>query len=192
MNDQRQAVHLAAIEEIFFPKHLHWFLVSHARRKLRGAHRPGEERAPKAYGLLGGRAQATRVEMSHVFPLKKNLRDEPHVKPEVDRLMEETAFPSETPLDRRGWVTDPLEVMAAERECDASGAVLLGGYHMHRVAWAHDPVRDTCTEVDTRLAEGSGLWMFILSMVDPEEPLLRAFFEGCNDREAPVYLGHSL
>ena len=72
---------------------------------------------------------------------------------------------------------------------DQAGSVLLGGYHMHRVAWDHDPSRDTCTEIDTRLADSSGLWVFILSMVDPDNPVLRAFFEGHNDKEAPVRLG---
>ncbi len=71
--------------------------------------------------------------------------------------MDELAVRSETPLDRRGWVSDPQETLEAERLFDADGAMLLGGYHMHRVAWDHDPVRDGCTEVDTELAAGSGL-----------------------------------
>ncbi len=60
------------------------------------------------------------------------------------------------------------------------------GSRSHRPPSRDDPLRDTCTELDGKLAEGSGLWMFILWMVDPERPVLRAFFEGCNDREATV------
>ena len=36
------------------------------------------------------------------------------------------------------------------------------------------------------LARGSGLWAFILSMLEPEQPVLRAFFEGDNHREARI------
>lgn len=177
---------LSGVEEVLFPPHLYRHVIAHARRKLTGEYLPGEEQAPKAYGLVGGRVGNRRSQVTHVFPLMRNARDDAHVKEEVDRLMEEFAVRSQTPLDRRGWVTDPREVMAAERECERGGAVLLGGYHMHRVAWNGDPLRDTCTELDSKLAEGSGLWMFILSMVDPQQPVLRAFFEGCNDREATV------
>lgn len=179
---------LDAVEEVWFPAQLYGQVVAHARRKLAGEHLPGEERLPKAYGLVGGRRRASGAEVTHVFPLTRNLRGEPHIKPEIDRLMEEVAVRSETPLDRRGWVADPAEVMQAERCCEEAGALVLGGYHMHRVPWEHDPTRDSCTEVDTRLAEGSGLWMFILSMVDRDKPVLRAYYEGRNDKEAPVHL----
>ena len=57
---------------------------------------------------------------------------------------------------------------------------------MHRVPWGDIPRRDTCTALDTALARESGLWAFILSMVDPERPVLRAFFEGDNCREGRI------
>ena len=177
---------LSDVDEIRFPSHLYEQVVAHARRKLAGRYLDEEEQAPKAFGLVGGRLIGHGAEATHVFALKRNARDESHVKEQVDQLMDDFAVPSETPLDRRGWVTDPQELMAAQRELDGAGAVMLGGYHMHRVPWEHDPRRDSCTELDGKLAEGSGLWMFILSMVDPERPILRAFFEGSNDREATV------
>jgi len=180
---------LSQLQEIFAPPQLYWRIVAHAARKLRSEYLPEEERQRKAYGLLGGRLFVDRAEVTHVFPLVHNRRDDPRLKPWVDEILEEHAVPSETSLSRRGWVTDPREVLAAERECEMDGSVLLGGYHMHRVPWAGDPDRDTCTAVDTRLADGSGLWMFILSMVDPERPRLRAFFEGRNDKEVPLRLG---
>lgn len=181
---------LDRLEEIWFPKHLYWRLVGHARRKLAGQYLPGEERERKAYGLVGAHLHGAVAEVDHVVPLLCNRRSDPEIRPYVDDLMDEVAVASETPLDRRGWVTDPREVLRAEREFDAAGSVLLGGYHMHRVAWVGDPLRDTCTELDTRLAEGSGLWMFILSLVDPDRPVLRTYFEGRNDQEAAVRLGH--
>jgi hypothetical protein len=177
---------LADLAEIVFQKDLYWQLVAHARRKLTGRYLTGEEQAPKAYGLIGGQLLSGHGEVTHVVPLLRNLRDEAHLKPALDQVMDELAIRSETPLDRRGWVSDPREIAAADDLFDQAGAILLGGYHIHRVAWDHDPERDSCTAVDTELGRGSGVWMFILSMVDAENPVLRAYFEGDNDREAPV------
>lgn len=181
---------LEQMEEIYFPKHLYWQAVAHARRKLSGHYLPGEEQAPKAYGLVGGRLFLRAGEVTHLIPLSRNLRDDPRIKPDVDHVLDDWAVPSETPLEGRAWVSDPAEVMKAEREFDEVGSVLFGGYHMHRVPWEQDPLRDTCTDVDRQLARGSGLWVFIVSMVDPEQPRLRAFFEGDNSKEAAVRLGH--
>ena len=180
---------LAGITDIRFSGVLYGELVEHGRRKLRGHWVEGEEQAPKAYGLVGGRIHGPRVEVTHVLPLRKNLRDRPDLKAHVDRMMAEWAVPSETPMERRGWVADPREVMAAERACDEVGSILFGAYHMHRVPWPDDPRRDSCTALDRCLAEDSGLWALILSLVDPSEPRLRAFFEGDNDREAAIGLG---
>lgn len=180
---------LDSVRTIAFASPEYGELLGHAQRKLRGEYVPGEEAAPKAYGLLGGRQREGCLEVTHVFPLRANLRSEPQFRPAVDRLMAEFAVPSETPTERRGWVAHPDEVRSAEEACDSVGAMIFGSYHMHRVPWSHDPVRDTCTELDTRLAEGSGLWMLILSMVDAERPVLRAFFEGRNEHEATVHVG---
>lgn len=182
MNDA--IVGLEHVREIVFPPHAYERLLQHARRKLRAEYLPGEETERKAYGLLGGRLSGTRIEVTRVFPLQLNLRYVQRYKGFVDAMMESYAVPSETPFDRRGWIADPREVMEAELECQAHGALVFGTYHMHRVPWDDDPVRDTCTELDTRLAEDSGLWMLILSLVDPDRPILRAFFEGRNQHEA--------
>ncbi len=117
-------------------------------------------------------------------------RDEPDVRPYVDQVMGEVAVPSETPLELRGWVADPREVMVAEEECEEGHSLILGGYHMHRVPWDHDPTRETCTEVDRRLAEGSGPVDVHTLHGRPRQPVLRAFFERDNDKEAPVRLGY--
>lgn len=177
---------LGHAREFLVPASLHEQVVEHARRKLGGEYHPDEEQLPKAYGLLGGRVGGSCLSVTHVFPLRRNLRNEPQFKADMDRILEESAVPSETPFERRGWVAAPDEVMAAEEACAAAGSVLVGGYHMHRVPWRHDPKRDTCTALDARLAGGSGLWMLILSMVEPDRPVLRAFFEGQNEQEAAV------
>lgn len=177
---------LADITEISFLDVLYAELVEHGRRKLGGRWMEGEEQAPKAYGLVGGRIHGLGVEVTHVLPLRNNLRDRPDLKAHVDRLMAAWAVPSETPMDQRGWVADPREVMAAELTFEEAGSTLFGAYHMHRVPWPDDPRRDSCTALDRCLAQASGLWTLILSLVDPSEPRLRAFFEGDNDREAAI------
>ncbi len=175
---------LTDVTEIVLPARLYAAVVEHGRRKLLGNWEPDEEQAPKAYGLVGARVEGRTATVVDVVALRNNLRAREEYKDEVDRLMDELAVPSETPFDRRGWVADPREILAAEQRFEERGAALLGAYHMHRVAWADDPRRDTCTALDTALARGSGLWAFILSMVEPEQPVLRAFFEGDNRREA--------
>lgn len=177
---------LDQIEEIVLPGGPYGQLIEHARRKLRAEYLPDEESQRKAYGLLGARLSTRRADVTHVVALRRNLRYGSRHRTWMDDLMGELAVRSETPLERRGWIADPREVMCAERECDRAGSVLFATYHMHRVAWEHDPVRDTPTEVDARLAEGCGLWVIVLSMVDPERPRLRAFFEARSDTEATV------
>lgn len=177
---------LGDIAEIRFPLALYDAVVDHGRRKLSGRWHSGEEQAPKAYGLVGGSLRERQMTVTHVIPLRNNLRDRPDLKVDIDRLMEAVAVPSETPMDRRSWVADPREVMAAERSCEETGSLLFGAYHMHRVAWAHDQLRDTCTDLDRALARDSGLWALILSLVDPAQPRLRAFFDGDNSAEAAI------
>ncbi|MBW3606881.1 MAG: hypothetical protein KY463_00765 [Actinobacteria bacterium] len=179
---------LAQIREIHLAPAHHRTLLDHARRKLCGGHLRGETAEAKAFGLLAGRIDGERAETSAVLPLARNLRHEPPYREQIDALVHALAVPSQTPLERRGWLADPRELIAAQEACDRAGTVIFGSYHMHRVGWPADPRRETCTALDEALARDRGLWMLVLSMVDPDRPVLRAFFEGDNDREAPVVL----
>ena len=71
---------LHEIREIVFPQRRYDELLGHALRKLRGEYLPDEEAAPKAYGLLGGRQQGSSLTVTHVLPLRRNLRSEPRYK----------------------------------------------------------------------------------------------------------------
>jgi len=179
---------LDQIREVLLGDEHYATVLSHARRKLLGDHLPGETAERKAFGLLAGRIDGERAETTAVVPLARNLRHEPGYREHIDALVHELAVPSETPLERRGWLADPKELLAAQRACDLAGTVIFGSYHMHRVGWPEDPRRETCTELDEALARDRGLWMLVLSMVDPDRPVLRAFYEGDNDREARVIL----
>lgn len=181
-------VSIARVREIHLSREQHAALVGHARRKLRGDHLPGETTERKAFGLLVGQVDGERATTTAVVPLQRNLRHEQPYKQQIDALVQALAVPSQTPLERRGWLADPMELIAAQEACDAAGTIIFGSYHMHRVGWAADPRRETCTALDEALARDRGLWMLVLSMVDPARPVLRAFFEGDNGREAQIVL----
>jgi hypothetical protein len=168
---------------------VHWQQIqAHARRKLAGRWVSGETPEQQAFGLLTGRIVERAIQTSNVFPLFRNLRSDPRAGAEIDAAVSALATPSKTPLNRRGWLADSREVLEVHRRCEAAHDLVYGSYHMHKVSWAHDPLRDTPTALDTALGEGQGIWMLILSMVDPQRPLLRAFFEGDRDREVPVLI----
>lgn len=164
----------------------HRQMIDHCLRKLAGNYLENENRNLKAFGLLAGEKKTGQTTIRSVYPLLKNARSsEPH-RQFMDRMMTEHAIPSETPLSKRGWIADPEELAMALTEFKTAGLSLVGSYHMHRVAWEHDRTRDTPTTLDTILGRDSRLIMFIISMVDPENPMIRAFFEGDAEREIPI------
>lgn len=173
---------------IHLPHRLFAAMVSHCLRKLHGNYLPGEGRAPKAFGLIGGKITETIITVGDIIPLTRNARDCGERKAIMDKAMHRHAIASETPLDQRGWVAEPTELDAALRTLQAQGLRLLGNYHMHRVAWAHDSQRDTPTELDTVLGKDSRMLMFIIAMVNPDAPVIRAFFEGMATLELPIII----
>lgn len=171
------------ITAILLPASLRDAMISHCQGRLRGG---GNDM--KAFGLLGGTVTASTLTIASAVPLHRNARACGGQKTYMDSTMERHAVPSVTPLDQRGWVAEPGELDSALATLHSQGVRLVGNYHMHRVAWAHDPLRDTPTELDTVLGKASRMFMFIISMVTPEAPIIRAFFEGNLDLEAPVII----
>lgn len=150
------------------------------------AYRAGRSEGCKAFGLVCGTVSGQVITVANCFPLHNNVRSQPPYKEYMDNVMAEHAIPSQTPLDQRGWIADPAELFDRIKECRRNRHVLLGTYHMHRVGWAHDSLRDTPTMLDAVLAKESGLLMFIVSMVKPARPIVRAFYEGIKEKEIPV------
>ncbi len=171
---------------IDLPASLWQEILGHCRRKLAGDFLAGETPIRRAYGILAGVLARDIMEVRLVLPVKKNARSVEPFKSYMDKIMAEHAVQSTTPMDQRGWITDPDELMQCFRRCDEEGLMIFGSYHMHIVAWQGDPKRDTPTRLDTVLARGSNLVSFIISMVDEEHPSMRAFFEGRPDREIPI------
>lgn len=163
-------------------------MLDHCRRKLCGEYLDGEDRNLKAFGLLAGRRDGgDAITVSHCFPLLHNARQSDAHRDYMDKMMAEHAIPSVTPLAERGWVAAPGELAEILRRCRELDLLLVGSYHMHRVAWPHDPIRDTPTALDTILGRDSRLVMFIMAMVNPASPTLRAFEEGDGAREIPIH-----
>lgn len=171
---------------IVVPRPHYASVVSHVVRKVSGYYIEGETPERKAFGMLAGTCASDSIEVTAVFPLLRNMRSEDRYRDDMDEIVGAYAIPSETPNEQRGWIANPAELMAIEEACDAHGWLLFGNYHTHRVAWDHDPRRDTCTHLDRSLANGSGQWTFIVSAVDLHQPTLRAFYEGDNACEATI------
>lgn len=186
MNPSPAPLDLAAATAIQLPAALRAEVVGHAARKLRGEYRDDESPEPQAFGLLAGIPEGDALRAAATFALRRNLRTDPRRGREVDAVIRELATDSRTPISRRGWVAAPAELIAAQEQCDRTGLTVFAAYHMHKVPWDHDPLRDRPTPLDTALGEGQGLWMLIVSMVDPTHPRLRAFWEGRPDAEVPL------
>lgn len=176
------------LERIVLPQRLWQEILAHCRRKLAGDYLEGETPIKRAYGILAGVRDRGDFQVRLVLPVKRNARDQEPLKSWMDRMMAAHAIPSTTPSSQRGWITDPVELMACMERCDREGLIPIGAYHMHIVPWKGDPLRDTPTRLDAILARGSNLFAFILSLVDIERPTLRAFFEGDIQRETPLVI----
>jgi len=175
-----------SITKIILPNSIWLELTGHCRRKLQANYLADEVQEIKAFGLIAGKTENRTLSIGAIAPLKKNSRGLCCQKPYMDEIMEKHAIPSETPLDKRGWIADPQELQEKLREFSKSGFQLIGSYHMHRVAWEHDPLRETPTELDEILGESSRMFMFIIAVVNPDRPVIRAFFEGKESLEVPV------
>jgi hypothetical protein len=163
-------------------------LISHCLRKLAGDYLEGEAPERKAYGLIGGSLQSGLVKVGKIAPLMKNVRANQPYKRFMDEVLGRFAIASETPLDKRAWVADPAESRHILLDFAQQGLELVGTYHMHRVGWESDPLRDTPTELDTILAEGSEAFLVVVSTVNPEKPIVRAFYEGVPAKEVPIVI----
>ena len=178
----------AQINRIILPDSNWQEILAHGKRKLAGDYLPGESEGKRAYGIIAGSQNENLLEVARILPGKKNVRSEEPYKTYMDRIMAQHAVPSKTPLSQRGWVIDPLEVKECYDICDRENLIVLGTYHMHIVPWEGDPIRDTPTHLDTVLARNSGLFQFIISMVDTTNPIIRAFYEGQGEKEVPILI----
>ncbi len=77
--------------------------------------------------------------------------------------------------DHKGFVADPLELIALDRQLVAAGERMAGLFHVH-IDFPAVPSRlDVDTFMRTTPTHAS-IWYAILSFLDPEQPDLRAFW----------------
>jgi len=164
------------IKRILLPEETWQSIVAHCRRKLAGDFLPGESKVKRAFGILAGVQEKDELHVRLVLPVKKNAREQEPLKSFMDKMMERYAVPSTTKMSKRGWITDPEEFRQCLDECNRQGLSIFGAYHMHVVPWEGDPLRDTPTRLDTILVQDSRMFSFIISMVDVDNPFMRAFF----------------
>ena len=176
------------IDRILLPERIWEEIVTHCRRKVAGEFLPGETEVNRAFGILAGVQAGRELHVRKVLPVKKNARNQEPLKSFMDKMMEEHAVPSTTPLSKRGWITDPKEFKECLDLCKKEELSIFGAYHIHVVPWEGDPLRDTPTRLDTLLVKDSRMFSFIISMVDIEKPSMRAFYEGKIDQESPIIM----
>ena len=174
------------IHKIILPNDQKDVLLRHCVRKLNQEYIDGEVKERKAYGLIGGKIVGDALHIGHIAPLYKNSRTAGDDKKHMDHMLDEYAQASETPLEQRGWVADADETITIVGECLEKGFELVGAYHMHRVAWENDPTREKPSTLDTELAKDSELFAFIISMINPSKPIIRAFYEGFPEQELGI------
>jgi hypothetical protein len=182
----RAMVSFEEITSLVLPEPCWEEIQEHCKRKLAGHYLHGESKGRKAYGLVAGIQNGFTLKVERILAAKRNVREEEPYKTYMDKMMEQHAIPSKTPLRKRGWITDPVELKQYYDKCDQDGLLVFGTYHMHVVPWEHDPVRDTPTSLDTALAQDSNLFSLIVSMVDVSRPSIRAFYEGVREKELPI------
>jgi hypothetical protein len=180
---------LEDIKRIALPREVWQEIEAHCTRKLEGNNLPGESREPKAFGLIAGIRLDETLNVTRILPAKKNVRREDPYKTYVDDMVTRYAVPLAQPPSERGWVIDPAELKELYDQCEREELTVLGAYHMHHFPRKDDPKRDTPTLLDRALAKNSGFFSFIVSMVDPSHPRIRAFFEGSSEKEVPVHIG---
>lgn len=176
------------ITEIIFPKDKYIDVVNHCLRKLNRNYYPEEFAQQQAYGLIGGNICEHVLSVNQVAPLLKNSRisDEP-LKNYMDNALDKYAIPSKVPNEERAWAADPLEAKVIVENFEKNHLQLIGTYHMHHMAsWSKPELRELPTDLDRKLAEDTELFMFIVVVANPQQPVLRAFFEGCIEKEIKI------
>lgn len=169
------------------PKSIYDKMLEHCYRKLEKKYYNNELKEQKAYGLLSGEVQEDKsILIKNIYPLYQNGRYENQEK--MDKKMKAFAIPSETPLGKRGWIVDNKEMGVILKDCIKNDTEIVGAYHMHRVSWATDILRDTPTTLDLELAKDSETIVVIISMVNPQKPIVRFFYEGILNKELKVII----
>jgi proteasome lid subunit RPN8/RPN11 len=114
----------------------------------------------KAYGLVGGK---DAYHPASIYPCSTNLRENPEWRSLFESFGEFYKNPD------RGFVISPEEHRDILKRMEARGESFIGVFHSHRFT-GPDP-----SDLDIALHAGPMLFCYIVSVVKPEEPRLKAY-----------------
>lgn len=159
----------------------------HCVRKLTGIFFDDETPEHQAYGLLGATLENDSIYIEKIFPCKLNFRYDPSVLNHMNELVETYAIAADTPINQRGWVIQPEELLHAYNTFAALGLTVIGSYHMHHDgSWLGTMSKEYPSEFDAKLAENSEMLMFIASIKSKSLYSLKAFYNGLKEKEMRI------
>lgn len=162
-------------------------IVNHCIRKYNKSYLPDEMQEQQAYGILAGKLNRNIVCVNSIYKCKINYRNNASVMSYINNLIATYAIPSDTPIDQRGWVASPHEVMEALNNFDLLGCDLLGSYHMHHEkSWNGIQSKEYPSTFDEKLAKNSNLIMFVVSIISESKYSIKAFYNGLKEKEIEV------
>lgn len=177
------------IERVHLRKEILNEIESHCLRKLAGNFFNDETFENQAYGLLGASIANDSIYIEKVFCCKLNFRGDPSVLSHMNDLVETYAIPADTPINQRGWVIQPEELLNAYDIFEKEGLILIGSYHMHHVdSWLGAIPKEFPSAFDAKLAEDSEMLMFIASIRLESLYSLRAFYNGLKENEIRIVI----
>ncbi len=174
------------INEIIFPKEKYNEVIKHCLFKLDCK----ELAQQQAYGFIGGKICEQGLYIEQVAPLIINHRakDGP-TKKYMDDALNMYALPTTIPNEERAWFADPFESKTIIDSFEKNNLQLVGTYHMHHMALMilkEVALWELPSKLDTYLAKDTELFMFIVEATDPLKLKIRAFYEGCLNKEVQI------
>jgi len=173
--------------KIYLPESIRNIIVDHCLRKFSKKYLPIETHEQQAYGMVAGSVDDNVIHIGSVYTCNLNYRNDPTVVGYINGLINKYAIPSDTPIEHRGWVASPSEVIEAHDCFDKENTYLIGSYHMHHMkSWNGGQSKNYPSDFDEKLAENSNMIMFIVSVISGTECSIRAFYNGQKEREIEI------
>jgi hypothetical protein len=175
------------IKNVYLSQLFLYEIEHHCLRKLTGNFFDDETPENQAYGLLGARLENDSIYIEKIFPCKLNFRCDPSVLNHMNDLVKTYAISADTPINQRGWVMQPEELLNAYDTFAELGLTLIGSYHMHHDgSWLGTIPKEYPSEFDAKLAENSEMLMFIASVKSNSLYSLKAFYNGLKEKEIRI------
>ncbi|MBL1230066.1 hypothetical protein IW492_12565 [Enterococcus sp. BWB1-3] len=132
----------------------------------------------QSFGIIVGKINGVQAEVIQHFPLKRNYRLNSNISQCYTQKLCELGYPGELQIERRGWVSDPIELIEVIKSCNELNLEFIGGYHMHHdESWSGPEDKRIPSKLDKELVKNSGEMVFVVSILKKERAI-RCFYEG--------------